>query len=52
MEQKIPDTPRTMAEYKRQKGPIPLSALFLAIGLLAVFALFWGLPLLESLFEN
>ncbi len=48
MEQKIPDTPHTKAGYKRQKGPIPLSALFLALGLLAVFVLFWGLPLAES----
>ena len=43
----MPDIPHTWREYNRQKGPIPLTAIFLALGLIAVFILFF-LPVLSG----
>jgi len=36
------DVPKTTKETKRQKGPIPPVAIFLAIGLVVAFIAFFG----------
>jgi hypothetical protein len=41
MKQELSDVPKTKEEARRQKGPIPLTAIFLAIGLAVVFILFF-----------
>ncbi len=51
MEQKMKDIPKTRKEAERQKGPIPLTALFLTIGLLGVFLLFFG-PAFVAMFQQ
>lgn len=50
-QQALKDIPKTTEQAKRQKGPIPLNALFIVFGLLAVLVLYWVLPLLESVGE-
>jgi hypothetical protein len=47
-QQELKDIPKTKAEERRQKGPVPMTAIFLALGLLAVFLFFFGLPLLDA----
>ena len=47
--QELKDPPKTPQEYRRQKGPIPATAIFLALGLFAVLFLVWGLPIIENL---
>ena len=46
-QQSLKDIPQTPQEYRRQKGPIPPVAIFLVLGLLAVFLLFFGAPILD-----
>ena len=46
MDQKLKDTPKispepTQEEVRRQKGPIPKRAIFIAAGLALAFALFF-----------
>ena len=41
MTNEMKDTPRTKRETERQKGPIPLVAILLVLGLLAAFLLFF-----------
>lgn len=49
MQQELKDIPRTQQEVRRQKGPIPLNAILLVVGLGAVLLLFFGLPVLETI---
>jgi hypothetical protein len=47
MKQELEDVPATQREAERRKGPIPPSAIFLAIGLVAVLILFFGPAIIE-----
>ena len=47
MKQKMSDIPKTKAEENRQRGPIPLTAVFLMIALAAAGA-FFIVPALQS----
>ena len=47
-QQALKDIPKTPQEAKRQKGPIPLNAIFLVLGLFAVLVLYWILPLISG----
>jgi hypothetical protein len=47
MKQKMSDIPKTKAEEDRQRGRIPLIAIFLALGLFAAWALF-AFPAFQS----
>jgi len=40
MSQEIKDVPKTEAEYRRQKGPVPLIAIVVCVCLLLAFTLF------------
>lgn len=51
MGQALKDVPRNRAEYERQKGPMPPSAVLLLIGLFCVFLFFFGPPLLATITE-
>jgi|GEM_PF-4142682 len=46
------DVPRTAAEYRRQKGPVPPAAIFLALGLALAVGLFFGLPAIQSMIDQ
>jgi hypothetical protein len=48
-QQALKDIPKTPQEYRRQKGPVPMIAIFLVIALFAVLFFFWGLPIIENL---
>ncbi len=50
--QALKNVPKTEEAVRRQKGPIPLNAIFLCLGLLAVLFLFFGLPLIETLVND
>lgn len=41
MSQSMTTPPKTAQEYKRQKGPVPLIAILLALGLIAAGILFF-----------
>ncbi len=41
MKQELSDTPDTKAEKKAQKGAIPKRAIFIALGIVAVFLLYF-----------
>jgi len=41
MGQAIKDVPKTKQEYRRQKGPVPIWAIMLAICLIAAFIFFF-----------
>lgn len=51
-QQELKDIPKTPQEARRQKGPVPLMAIFLALGLFAVLFLFFGLPLIDSIHDD
>ena len=42
MGQALKDIPKTPEEERRQKGPVPLNAVFLVIGLFLVFLLYYS----------
>jgi hypothetical protein len=46
--QQLEDVPRTKNEERRQKGPMPLTAVFLCLGLAAVCVLFFGPALIGA----
>jgi hypothetical protein len=48
-QQALKDVPENANEYRHQKGPIPLNAIFLALGLFAVLFFFFGLPIIENI---
>ncbi|HEY8190863.1 MAG TPA: hypothetical protein VIG74_00460 [Alphaproteobacteria bacterium] len=41
-DQRLSDPPRTKKEARRQKGPVPVTAIFLALAFIVVLALFFG----------
>ncbi|MDB5491807.1 MAG: hypothetical protein JWO78_1656 [Micavibrio sp.] len=47
MGQEIKDVPKTGQEYRRQKGPVPLWAILMALCLIAAFVFFF-LPALTG----
>lgn len=52
-DQALKDVPRNdPKEYKRQKGPLPLAAILLPVGLIAVFLLYYMPAIVSSLFMN
>jgi hypothetical protein len=48
-QQALKDIPETPQEYRRQKGPVPMIAIFLVIALFAALFFFWGLPIIENI---
>lgn len=46
MKQALTDDPKTPEEARRQRGPVPLLAIFLAIGLALAF-IFFFLPVFD-----
>lgn len=51
-QQAMKDVPKTAKEYRRQKGPIPLAAILLSIGLVIVFLLYFMPAIISSFFMN
>lgn len=52
MEQRMPDIPKTHREAQRRKGPTPLIAIFLVMGLIAACLLFFGPAFIGTFQEN
>ncbi|MCE7886634.1 MAG: hypothetical protein DYH13_03915 [Alphaproteobacteria bacterium PRO2] len=52
MKQALEDDPKTPQEAARQRGPMPLTAIFLVLGLIAAFLFFFVPALFPQFAEN
>lgn len=47
--QALKPAPKIPREYRRRKGSVPATAIFMGMAFFAVLLLFWGAPIMETL---